>query len=358
MITLAASAVFAQAGDKPVRLAIAGLNHGHVSGFLNNAARRTKDVEIVGIYDPVAGLVKKYGDSGKFDDSKRFTDLGKMLDEVKPDAVAIFSDTAGHQRMVEAIAPHHLPMMMEKPLATDMKQAHAIQAAAEKYQVPVIVNFETSWYAANPELWKIFHDEKPGGEIRRMVAMTGHSGPKEIGVQPEFLDWLTDPARGGGGALFDFGCYGANLMTWLMDGKPPLRVTAITQTEKPDIYAHVDDEATILLEYPKAQGVIEASWNWPFSRKDFEVYAQHGSAVATNAGTNLTLRLPGMKAEESHKPPDRAPEEHDAISYFTSLVRGKAKPDGPSSLAVNLVVVQILEAARESAKTGRTVVLK
>ena len=53
--------------------------------------------------------------------------------------------------------------------------------------------------------------------IRKIVAHDGHQGPKEIDVQPEFLDWLTDPVKNGAGALFDFGCYGANLMTWLME---------------------------------------------------------------------------------------------------------------------------------------------
>ena len=97
-------------------------------------------------------------------------------------------------------------------------------------------------------------ERKAAGEIRKMVAMDGHKGPKEINVQPEFLDWLTDPVRNGGGALFDFGCYGANLMTWLMDNQRPLAVTAVTQQNKPAIYPRVDDEATILVEYPKRAG--------------------------------------------------------------------------------------------------------
>ena len=80
-------------------------------------------------------------------------------------------------------------------------------------------------------------EQKAGGEIRKMVAMDGHQGPKEINVQPEFLAWLTDPVKNGAGALFDFGCYGANLMTWLMDNQRPSKVTALAQTNKPQIYA-------------------------------------------------------------------------------------------------------------------------
>lgn len=345
--------VFVASGQTPVRLAIAGLNHGHVSGFLRNAARRTGDIEIVGLYDPDPELTSKYGKSGKFDDKILFNDLGKMLNTVKPEAVAIFSDTHAHAAIVEAVAPHHIPIMMEKPLAVDMKQASAIQAASRQYGVPVIVNYETTWYPSHGEIWSLVHEQKAAGEIRKMVAMDGHEGPKEINVQPEFFAWLSDPVRNGAGAMFDFGCYGANLMTWLMDNQRPLKVTAIAQTEKPAIYPRVDDEATILLEYPKAQGIIQASWNWPFSRKDFEVYGATGYAIATG-GEGLRVRLPG-KAEESRTPAARVPDERDSISYLVAVTRGKIKPSGLSSLENNVIVTEILDAARESARTGKTV---
>jgi predicted dehydrogenase len=188
-----------------------------------------------------------------------------------------------------------------------------------------------------------------------MVAMDGHEGPKEINVGPEFLGWLTDPAKNGAGALFDFGCYGANLMTWMMDNQRPTAVTALTQTIKPQIYAHVDDQASVLVEYPKAQGIIEASWNWPFSRKDFEVYGERGYAIATG-GDTLHVRLPGGKDEARALEP-LPPDEHDSISYLAAVVRGKLKPAGLSSLANNMVVTEILVAARESARTGRTIKL-
>src|ERR1035438_6546907 len=155
----------------------------------------------------------------------------------------------------------------------------------------VMVNYETTWYKSHGEIWKLIKEQNAVGEIRKMVAMDGHEGPKEIHVQPEFLSWLTDPVKNGAGALFDFGCYGANLMTCLMGNQRPVAVTAIAQTYTPDIYGRVDDEATILVQYPKAQGVIQASWNWPYSRKDFEVYGEKGYAIATG-GEGLRVRLP------------------------------------------------------------------
>jgi predicted dehydrogenase len=327
-----------------------------VSGFLRSAQRRPADVAIVGLWDPDAKLLADYAKSNRLAADLTYTDLGKMLDAVKPEAVATFTDTYSHLQVVEACAPRHIPVMMEKPLAVDMKQAHAIQQASERYNTPVIVNYETTWYRSHGEIWTLLHEQKAAGDIRRMVAMDGHQGPKEINVQPEFFAWLSDPVKNGAGALFDFGCYGANLMTWMMDNQPPLKVTALTQTDKPDIYAHVDDEATVLLEYPKAQGIIQASWNWPVSRKDFEVYGVTGYAIATG-GDNLRVRLSGARSEETRTPPELKPQDADSISYLIGVARGKSKPYGLSSLENNVVVIEILDAARESARTGRTITL-
>jgi predicted dehydrogenase len=344
---------------RPLRLAIAGLAHGHVSGFLSTALRRSQDVQLVGVWDPDAALGARYANRQQngFPASLLFTDLGKMLETVKPEAVATFTDTFDHAMVVEACAGRHIPVMMEKPLATNLEQARAIQQAARRGGIPVIVNYETTWYRSHAEIWKIVKEQKAAGDIRKMVAMDGHQGPKEIGTGPEFLSWLTDPVKNGAGALFDFGCYGANLMTWLMDNQRPQKVTALAQTEKPQIYARVDDEATILVEYPKAQGIVQASWNWPFSRKDFEVYGEHGYAIATG-GNNLRVKMTDRQPEEIRTTlPELPAAERDSISYLTSVARGTIKPAGLSSLDNNMIVVEILDAARESIRTGRTVTL-
>jgi len=220
----------------------------------------------------------------------------------------------------------------------------------------VMVNYETTWYKSHGEIWKIVKEQKAAGDIRRMVAMDGHQGPKEINVQPEFLSWLTDPAKNGAGALFDFGCYGANLMTWMMDNQRPIAVNAVTQQFQPTVYPKVDDEATIVVEYPAAQGIIQASWNWPFSRKDFEVYADHGLAIATG-GTGLRVALP--KEPDHAVTPDPMPaDERDSISHLIAVARGVRRPNALSSLENNLIATEILEAARESALTHQRVVLK
>jgi len=343
------------AGDRP-SAARGHCRHGHVSGFLRGARNR-QDIRIAGVFDPDAALLARYAKDNGFASGIMFTDLGVMLDRIKPEAVATFTSTYDHAMVVEACAARHIPLMMEKPLAVDMTQARAIQNAAQRSGIPVMVNYETTWYKSHGDVWKLIKEQKAAGEIRKMVAMDGHQGPKEIHVQPEFFAWLSDPVKNGAGALFDFGCYGANLMTWLMDNQRPMAVTAIAQTNKPEIYSRVDDEATILLQYPKAQGIIQASWNWPFSRKDFEVYGEKGYAIATG-GEGLRVRLPGQQAEEVRKPDELPPGERDSISYLAGIARGQFKSAGLNSLENNVIVVEILAAARESVRTGRTVSLK
>ena len=342
-------ALVMSADDKPLRLGIAGLVHGHVDGFLR-AMKDRADVQLAGISDLDPALQREYAQRFGLPASLFYSDLAAMLDQTRPEAVAAFTSTYEHPLVVEACAARHIHVMMEKPLAVNMEGAHAIERAAKQAGIQVIVNYETTWYPSHGAMWNLVKERRAAGDIRKMVAMDGHQGPKEIGVGAEFLDWLTDPVKNGAGALFDFGCYGANLMTWMMDNQRPLAVTAMTQQIKPQIYARVDDEATVLVEYPKAQGIIQASWNWPFSRKDFEVYGEHGYAVAIG-GSVLRVRLPGEE-EQARTPGPLPPDERDSVSYLRAVVRGKLRPSGLSSLENNVIVTEILDAARESARTG------
>ena len=351
--TLAAATICGAAAP-PLRLGMAGLEHGHASGFLSRY-RDSKDVDLVGIAEPDRDVAARYIKRSRLDPSTVYPTLEAMLDQAKPQAVVAFTSTAGHLAVVTACARRKIPVMMEKPLAVGVEQARAIEHAAAEGGIPVLVNYETTWYPSNHAAYALAKGTKALGEIRKVVIHDGHRGPREIGVQPEFLAWLTDPDENGAGALFDFGCYGANLMTWLMDDARPTSVTAVTQRFKPEIYSRVDDEATIILEYPGAQAIIQASWNWPFDRKDMEIYGRTGQ-VLTVAQNGLRVRLAG-KPEEVRQAPGLASPEDDFLRYFEAVVRGEVKPSGLSSLRNNLIVVEILDAARRSAATGRKVQL-
>jgi len=345
---------FGDDGVPPVRLAVVGLVHGHVRGFLDRLRDRT-DVRLVGIADPDPSLRDAYRARYALAPEVMFGTAEALLDAVHPDAVAIFTSTLDHPPVVEACAARGVrAVMMEKPLAVSMAHARRIEEAARSGRTQVLVNYETTWYPSNRAVFRAVQ-EGALGPVRKMVAHDGHRGPKEIGVQPEFLAWLTDPVKNGGGALTDFGCYGANLFTWLMGDARPRSVTATAQTFKPDVYPRVDDEATIVVAWPAAVGIIQASWNWPFDRKDLEVYGATGQALTVKREA-VRFRLAGKDEEEVQSPVLEAPED-DPVRYLAAVARGERRPSGLSSLANNVVVTEILDAARESARTGRAVVL-
>lgn len=339
-----------------LRLAIAGLVHGHARGFLNALVKR-EDVELVGVSEAKADVLASYGERYAIPAERRFRDAAEMIERARPHAVAAFGSTFDHPAVVEACAARKLPVMMEKPLAVSREHAERIRRAAASSGIAVMVNYETTWYRSHAHQWELLKRRNAMGDIRKMVAMDGHMGPKEIGVGPEFFEWLTDPVLNGAGALFDFGCYGANLMTWLLENQRPQAVTARLLTAKPHIYTKVDDEATILVDYPKAQGIIQASWNWPYHRKDFEVYGATGYAHAIG-GNTLRTRLTSEREERSVELPELPANERDAVSHLAAIARGQVQPNGLSSLENNLIATEILVAARESAATGKTVVLR
>jgi predicted dehydrogenase len=282
-----------------------------------------------------------------------FADLDDMIAKAHPQAVLVYTNTNDHRRVVEICARHGVHVMMEKPLAVSLEDALAMQKAARAGKIHVLVNYETSWYRSNHAAYNLVHDGSLG-EIRKVVVHDGHKGPKEIGVEPEFLSWLTDPKLNGGGALFDFGCYGADLMTWLMDGHRPQTVTAVTQQIKPEIYSRVDDEATIILSYPRAQAIIQASWNWPIDRKDMEVYGQTGQLITVKRDDIRVHRAGDDREQQVVAKPIPGPYD-DELSYLRAVILDGAKEDALSSLDTNVTVTEILDAARRSAAEGKTI---
>ena len=355
-MAVVAQPLLSQDAAVPIRVAIVGLVHGHVGGLFN-ALPKDKNVQLVGIAEPNTAVSAGYEKRFHLDHALFYTDTETMLNTVHPQAVLVYTTILDHRKVIELAARHGIHSMVEKPLATTMEDTLAIQKAAEKYHVQVLVNYETTWYASNTEALGEVAQGKLG-DVRKVVVHDGHEGPKEIGVGPEWLPWLTDPVQNGAGAMFDFGCYGADLATVMMHGKAPISVTAVAQTDKPDIYPKVDDDTTIILRYPRAQVVLMPSWDWSFARKDMEVYGVNGYAITVAAG-QLRVRYAPQKEESVITAPPLAQAESNSLDYLAGVLRGEIKPDGDlSSLETNVVVMQILDAARTSAKTGRTVTLE
>ncbi len=348
----------AKPADKPIKLAVAGMTHGHISFILGRTDKG--DFELVGVFDSNSERTRQMAEKYHLSDEIIFHDMNEMLDKTKPDAVVAFGSIYDHLAVVEACAPRGIHVMVEKPLAVNMKHARRMAELAEKNNIFLLTDYETSWYPTTAKAMEMVKQENFAGTLRKVVIHDGHQGPKEIGCEKVFLDWLTDPVLNGGGAIIDFGCYGANLMTALTNGQKPLSVTAVTRQFKPEIYPNVDDDATIIVSYPESECIIQASWNWPFGRKDMEIYGDLGYILAYNR-TDMKIRNGNMEAEKQEQiTSDDVEVYEDPFAYFADVIHKKITvPEyGLYSLENNVEVVRILDAARESAKTGKTIVFK
>ncbi len=342
--------------NAPLKVGVVGLTHTHVHWILGREDRG--DIEIVGIVEPNQDLAQRYMKQHNLSMDLVYPSMESMVEAVNVEAVTAFGSIYEHLEVVQFFAPRGIHVMVEKPLAVSMEHAKEMARLAGKHNIHLLTNYETSWYATNTKAYEMVQADQLGA-LRKVIVRDGHEGPIEIGVNQEFLDWLTDPVQNGGGAVTDFGCYGANLTTWLTRGERPVSVTAITKTYKPDKYPKVDDEAVILLEYETMTAILEASWNWPFNRKDMEVYGATGYVISDN-GSDIRIRLAGQDKATASKADPLPASRNDPFALLASVVKNglTIEDHDVSALENNLLVVEILDAAKESARTGKKVMLK
>jgi predicted dehydrogenase len=345
-----------QAQNNPLKIGVIGLSHTHVHWIFNSEERG--EISIVGIVEPNEDLAARYARQYDFPLSKIYASNEELISNAQPDAVTAFGNIYDHLSVVQFFAPKGIHIMVEKPLAVSLEHARQMAELARKHKVQLLTNYETTWYPTNHKAYELLQQDSIG-KIKKIIVRDGHRGPKKIGVDPEFLEWLTDPQLNGAGALMDFGCYGANLMTWLMKGERPLTVTAITHQLQEENNPRVDDEAIIIIKYKEAIGIIQPSWNWPIGRKDMEIHGEKGVIFSDNRNSLRVRMAEGYDGFEEYAetlqefdtPLD------DPFAYLAAVIRGniKATTYDLSSLDNNLLVMEILQAAMESAQIAKTV---
>jgi predicted dehydrogenase len=357
LLIFASLAAIAQ--QKPLRVGVIGLTHTHVHWILGRENRG--DIQIVGIVETNKELAERYTKQHGLPMSLVYNSMEALIAATQPEAVTAFGTTYEHLEIVETCAPLGIHVMVEKPLAVSMKHAQKMEALAKKHRIHLLTNYETTWYPTNHKAFELLKSDSIGS-LRKVVVRDGHRGPKKIGVNKEFLDWLTDPVLNGGGALMDFGCYGANLMTWLQGGKKPLTVSAVTQQMQPENNPKVDDDATIILTYDDANAILQPSWDWPIGRKDMEIYGLTGAIYADN---RHQLRIRMAEGYDGFKETTLTLEERpapydDPFALLAAVVKQEIKlpPYDPTSLENNMVVTEILDAAKKSVKKQKQVKLK
>lgn len=351
-----ASALGAQGAGK-TRMAIVGLDHDHVWGIIDTIAKES-DAQLVGVFDTHEELVEKA--QMKVPPSVPFfNDLGAMLDQAKPEAVIVTTANNQHLAILKECAKRKIHFFTEKPLASNAVDAREMERLAREAGIKLMVNYWNAWAAPTQDAYARI---KAGelGPVQKMIVQFGHEGPKEIGVSKFFGDWLYDPIKNGAGALMDFGCYGADWALWLK-GRPQ-RVFATAAKLKTEQRNAVEDDATIILEYPDATAILMPSWDWPYGKGQAEIFGPKGSFLVMGDGL---LFQPAHNDADAKSPQGRPvatqplpPEKRNGIAHFLYCIRNNKPIEGAISAELNVGVNEIIDAAKESIRTGHAVELK
>jgi predicted dehydrogenase len=335
------------------KMAVIGLVHSHVWGHLP-ASAKSHDVKLVGIAETIPDLVAE-AKKVAGDDVPIYSDYKKMLDEKKPDLVWSFVPNNQHLEIVQACAPRGIHVIFEKPLAATYKEALQVQKLAQQNHIKVMTNYQMAWWPANYAA-KAQADAGSVGKVWRLHGVVGHGGPGSTGTRNKyFFEWLTDPVKNGAGALMDFGCYNALWSLWYM-GRPD-SVYAETNQLRPETFPKVEDNSSMTLKYKNGVGIFEGSWDLPRSFQDLEVFGREGSISMQNGKVELRKgNRRGSDAQNVAIEP-LSPERSEPVAYMVNLLRNKKEVEGLTALDINVGVVEIIEAAKESVKTGRAVPL-
>jgi predicted dehydrogenase len=354
-ILLALALITLPLGAQEYKIAVVGLVHSHVWGHLRTMVEG-KTAKLVGVSEPNPELVAEAKKAG-VPDNLFFPDYRKMLDDAKPDIVWAFVENKRHLEIAKACAPRHINLIFEKPLAANYAQAKEIKALAEKNGIRVMTNYQMAWWPAN-YVAKAAVDRGEIGKVWRLHGIVGHGGPGSEGPRNRyFFEWLTDPEKNGAGALMDFGCYNALWSLWYL-GRPTT-VYARVDHLRPERFPKVEDNADLVLSYPNGVGLFEGSWDLPRSYQDLELFGWSGSGDSGSIymqHEKVELRKGKKSTELDLTPlPDEASE---PIAYMVSRIKANQPIEGLTAIDINVDVIHIIDAAKESVRTGKAVMFQ
>lgn len=337
----------------PLRIGVLGMTHDHVWGNLRELQESALGT-LVAAADPSEDLCEKA--TNEFGCPQVFDDYDEMLATVDLDAVYVFADNLSGAELTMMAAERGLHVMVEKPMASTLDGANQMLAAARKAGVALMVNWPFAWW---PQLQHAFTMAHAGeiGQLFQTKYRSAHAGPKELGCTPHFYNWLYDPQLNGAGATMDYCCYGAALARYLLG--QPSRVNGTVGHCLKD-YITLDDNAIIVMQWPRAIAISEASWTQIGHLTSYyaAIYGSEGTLVV-EPGSKGRLLL----ANEAHEDgievdvPALPAGMRNASDFFLSRISQGLPIEGICSAEVSRDAQEILEAGLISAQEGRTISL-
>ncbi len=333
---------------KTYRLGVAALVHDHVWGELRHWQNQP-NVEIVAAGDVNAELRERI--QQKHGVARTYDSWQEMIEREGDDLDIVLgaSENNVHADIVEASAKKNLHVVVEKPMAATLAQAERMVKAASNANVRLLVNWPTAWSATWQEMERriLVGDI---GDLRYFKYRSAHNGPKEIGCDPFFYEWLYDGEKNGAGAFMDYCCYGAAMCARLLG--LPESVIGMRAVLAKD-YPLPDDNAVIAFRYKHAFGVCEASWTQVTGYATANPVAYGSEGALSVQGDKVLLLRPGKATETITPAPTQTPR-RSAAEYLIHCLETGEPLDGVCAPNVSRDAQEILEAGLRAADTGQT----
>ena len=263
--------------SKPYRVVVLGLHHDHVWTHIQDI-RRSARAQLVGVADPHLPLLSQVRE--RFS-CATYADYDELLGTIEADIAYVFASNRLSAYLAVMAAKRGLHVMIEKPLGADLEGAEEAYRTANAEGVRLMVNWPFAW---SPALLKAMEMAAAGeiGRVWQVKYRAAHAGPRELGCSEYFCEWLFDEKLNGGGALIDYACYGCALARTIL-GMP----TSVQATAGNDVKVDlpVEDNAIVVLRYPQATAIAEASWTQKGNLTSYiaTIYGEKGTLVADTA---------------------------------------------------------------------------
>ena len=334
--------------SRTYRVGVAGMVHDHVWGELKRW-KAQPNAEIIAAGDVNADLRERiateYG-------VRTYASWQEMLAQEQLDIVQAATENSAAADVVEACATRGIHVVSEKPMSATLVQAERMVAAATGAGIRLMINWPTAWSAPVQEMERRIL----AGDIGRVFYFkqrSAHNGPKEIGCDPHFWNWLYDEEQNGAGALMDYCCYSADMCARFLG--LPQQVTGFRGVFVKD-YPVPDDNAVILMKYANAFGVAEASWTQAvgYATPNPVAYGTGGSLAV--AGETVVLQQVG-KEPVTIVPSAPVSPQRSGPEYLLHCLETGEVIEGFCSMETSRDAQEILEAGKRAADTGVTISL-
>jgi predicted dehydrogenase len=333
-----------------MKIAFAGA--GYIINIHAKAAQAQPDVELAAVAekypDKSAGLAKI------FNIKNRYETIEQLLQAGDVDALVIGTPNFMHASQAIAALKAGVHVLVEKPMAMNEKEAEQMCEAAEISGARLMVAH--CWRFDADVLWLKVQSAKLGKIIRtKGYGVHTHWGPG---------GWFTKKEFAGGGALVDMGIHALDTGRFLLGDPKPVSVYAKLGTYYRDF--DVDDTGVMIVEWEDgATSYIESGWWQPHAdgpEAATQLYGTQGFGQVFPTRVELPNREE-EKIEVIESGTGFPRDEHctqsmyDAqMAYFLDCIR-KNKTPVPGA-AEGLTNMKVLDAAYESARTGKVVEIK